>query len=99
MLAEVQCQGCDRIFIAASARPEGRFYLSEWKPTELPTAGDIGSFHFGDPPRHDHCHGETMNIFTLRILEFWERDPAAKLGEDPWFRRPELEFVYGPDVT
>jgi hypothetical protein len=98
--AEVQCQGCDRTFLAASARPEGQLLLSEWKPTELPTASDIGSFHYGDPPRHDGCVGETMNIYTLRILEFWERDPTVlQLGADPWRRRPDLEFVYGPGVT
>jgi hypothetical protein len=100
VLAQVQCQGCDRVFRAASARPEGRHYISEWRETELPTSTDIGSFHFGDPPRHDDCIGETMNIYTLRILEFWERDPTVlELDANPWRRRRELEFVYGPGVT
>jgi hypothetical protein len=41
-----------------------------------------------------------MNIYTLRILEFWERDASVlELYADPWRRRPELEFVYGPGVT
>jgi hypothetical protein len=96
--AEVKCQGCDRIFRAASARPEGEHLVSEWTPTKLPTASDIGSFHYGDPPRHDDCIGESMNIYTLRILEFWERADDAKLYENPWRRRPDLEFDYGPGV-
>jgi hypothetical protein len=97
--AEIECQGCDRIFKVAAAHPIGRLYGSEWKLTELPTADSTERFHFGDPPRHPRCPGETMNCWTLRIIEFWERDDNAALYEDPWRRRPELEFVYGKGVT
>jgi hypothetical protein len=54
-----------------------------------PTATDHGTFHFGDPPRHD-CVGDTMNSDLVQILEFWSRDNP----EHRWGRLPEREFAY-----
>ena len=102
-LAEVECQGCDRVFRVSIGNPAGRIF-DEWKPTELPTAESTNRFHYGDPPRHGYCHGDTMNCLTLRILEFWELDSqllerAFRDGStNPWRRRPELEFVYQSGV-
>ncbi|TAK19129.1 MAG: hypothetical protein EPO35_00545 [Acidobacteria bacterium] len=97
-LVEIECHGCDRAFRVSVGQPAGRLF-DEWRPTELPTTESTNRFHYGDPPRHSNCVGETMNCWTLRILEFWERDDNAGLSADPWRRRPDLEFVYGPGVT
>ena len=53
----------------------------------------IGSFHYGDPPRHgddtDECiSGSTMNSIPIRIIEFWKR------GEyNVWERDHSYEFT------
>lgn len=59
----------------------------------LPTVGNVGSFHYGDAPSHCHgadgCAGNTMNIESIRVLEFWQRE-----GQD-WVRHPEYELYIG----
>jgi hypothetical protein len=50
----------------------------------------IGSFHYGDPPRHgteELCvAGDTMNSVPLRIIEFWKKENFE------WVRDPNYEF-------
>lgn len=31
-------------------------------------------FHYGDPPRHGGCSGETMNCEDIYILEAWDEE-------------------------
>lgn len=51
--------------------------------------------HYGDPPYHPSCQaGNTMNVWDLRILEFWRR--TEKTIE--YVRIPELEVPL-PDLT
>lgn len=55
-----------------------------------------GTIHYGDPPNHEHenggtCAGSTMNVWDLRVMEFWRR------GLVEWERVPELEIEL-PDV-
>mgnify|MGYP000063990483 CR=1 FL=1 len=86
---EIACQNCGERFRVASA-----ISMMTLDP-KMPTADAIESFHYGDPPRHG-CIGDTMNVDTLRVIEFWSR---GYLEEEPytgWTRRPELEFTY-PD--
>ena len=57
--------------------------------------GYLGSFHYGDPPRHGMTDngclaGDTMNSVPIRIIEFWEKD-KKKTWE--WKRNPKYEFV------
>jgi hypothetical protein len=71
---------------------DGHPTLSPWE--------QIGSFHFGDPPRHgnfdkeveERCAaGDTMNSVPKRIIEFW-RLVSEPLSEYGWKRMPEYEF-------
>lgn len=84
----VTCQNCGQEFKAAMVWP--RFVL-QFGEVKFPTLTSIGSFHYGDPPRHDldgdRCVGETENSEPRRILEFWQRD--KHLG---WERVPEYEI-------
>lgn len=51
--------------------------------------------HYGDPPYHDGCRaGNTMNVWDLRVLEFWRR----REGSLEYIRIPELEVPL-PDMT
>lgn len=89
-LVEVGCQACREHFRVAvtfdrpSLEQVGDRYM-------LPTAGHIGSFHYGDSPAHGDpgCVGATMNVESVRVLEFWDRTD----GE--WVRRTEHEVYVG----
>lgn len=87
-LVEVACQAClERFRVAVtfdqtSVRERGDRYA-------IPTAGDVGSFHYRDPPSHNECVGNTMNVEAVRVLEFWER------VDFKWIRRPECEVYIG----
>jgi hypothetical protein len=84
---EIACQDCGQRFnVAISTSP-----LQPEGTRHLPTADSIRGFHYGDPPRHG-CIGDTMNVDTLRVIEFWQREAVAH----DWTRRPEFEFRY-PD--
>lgn len=89
-LVEVGCQACKEHFrVAVTFDRSSRQQLGDGYV--LPTAGDIGSFHYGDPPAHGDpgCVGATMNVESVRVLEFWDRHD----GE--WVRRPEHEVYVG----
>lgn len=92
----IRCQRCGWEFKVASEMVVMdrllRSYIPEdWQPT-LPNPGEggIGSFHWGDPPRHEHCPaGETMNCVDCEVLEFWDRRNESR----DWKRRAECEGV------
>lgn len=102
---ELGCQGCSKTFMVSVERRKFRMWPKVEK-NELPEPpNEIGSFHYGDPPRHDipnptvedvyrggwslHCSGVTMNSFPIRIVEFWEKNKNFH-----WERTPDLEFVF-----
>lgn len=68
-------------------------------PSSLRTLADgvrDGSIYYGDPPRHDvqgeFCHaGCTMNVWDLKIEEFWARK------ESDWVRVADLEIILPDD--
>jgi DNA-directed RNA polymerase subunit RPC12/RpoP len=87
-LLEIACQSC------------GERFLVEEHSSTLDAFGKAGSLrnrivkgtiHYGDPPRHGNCAGETMNCEDLRILQFWQ------LNEFEWERVSELEIAL-PDA-
>jgi len=92
-LLEIDCQGCDRRFLVASAHTG---YSSAKLETAFPSQTDSGDFGFGDAPHHttEHgqCVGTTMTTDVCRIVEFWTRD-GGDHGVD-WRRRTEYEFSY-----
>lgn len=75
-----------------AALRKGALYTA---PKSLHTLADSvrdGTIHYGDPPHHDDqgefCHaGCTMNVWDLRIEEFWTRK------DWDWERVPALEIV------
>lgn len=87
-LIEVSCQNCCRRFPVGVSQPEFRLFPTV-RQVEPPTQESIGWFHYGDPPRHE-CPGDTMNVDSLRILEFWRR--GEETGWE-WVRDPAFEFV------
>jgi hypothetical protein len=88
----VTCQNCRREFKVASEWPK-EFIRGE---VELPSPTSIGSFHYGDPPRHDweKCLvGDTENSEPRRVLEFWHCDVCSKDAKEwNWHRHPECEL-------
>lgn len=88
----IACQACKQEFSVASAVDMMNAALY---PVVLPRMADttdadawdvIGSFHYGDPPRHD-CVGDTMASVPLQILQFWKREIP-----DDWTRDAAMEF-------
>jgi hypothetical protein len=64
------------------------------QPTILADSVRSGAIHYGDPPwhlddRNEFCHvGGTMNVWDLKVLEFWSRANDRR----EWQRVPELEI-------
>lgn len=78
---EIACQACGEKFKVAVHYGNNNIY----KEFELPSAKGIKSFHYGDPPVHG-CVGDTMNVDTVKILEFWQK--AENLN---WKRNKKIE--------
>jgi hypothetical protein len=113
---EIACQACGETFMVASEWGGTYEHLVE-KPA-LPdfTKGSgwdaVGSFHYGDPPRHskeDGCmSGDTMNSIPVEVIEFWSKDWISgkddpnkefdKLNPFGWTRHPEYEGKF-PEET
>ncbi len=89
----VECQACEKTFkVAKSLDVFKEYEIGEAGYEILPTAEDVNAFHYGDAPSHD-CVGDTMNVITRRILEFWRWDYRPGVQDD-WRRCPEYEFEY-----
>jgi hypothetical protein len=76
VLLEIGCQGCDRRFMVELSG------LTHWNPLVIGAA-----IHYGDPPRHGGCMGETMNCDDLRLVEVWKKETYSR----DWVRHVELE--------
>ena len=91
-LVEVGCQACMERFRVAVTFDRESLRQVGWRYA-LPTAGNIGSFRYGDPPIHSHgidgCVGNTMSSESIRVLEFWQR------VQQNWMRHPEYEIYIG----
>jgi hypothetical protein len=99
-LIRIACQDCGREFLVAKEiDPKWRrIWLPSWE-CKRPNPGkhddpwiEIGSLHYGDPPRHG-CVGDTMNSIPLEILEFWERP------DYDWERVADCEGKLSPHDT
>jgi hypothetical protein len=97
-LVQIACQACQREFSAASCvdmLDMVQIKLEMPRQQERPEqdAWDlIGSFHYGDPPRHA-CVGDSMNSVPLRVLQFWKREILHD-----WKRDESLELSF-PEYT
>lgn len=82
VLLEIECQQCGERFMVQMS---GRNYppaIAEKYGGNL----DLGTIHYGDPPRHDDPAGNTMNVWDLRLVEVWMKDENFD-----WTRHPEME--------
>ena len=88
----IGCQGCNQKFRVASEIGSYQGELIYPNKISVDEWGAVGSFHYGDPPRHNgddgECIGVTMNSEPIQILEFWEQDPDLH----EMVRRGEFEF-------
>jgi len=78
-LIHIACQNCHRGFVVGIGYERNFYAMNHWdRPLAVPDpmASEIGSFHYGDPPRHD-CVGDTMNVINLYVVEFWRRHDDA----------------------
>jgi hypothetical protein len=85
ILLEIECQACHERFMVQMCSGRWRFRDGTLAWVTFKPDGCLRAPHYGDPPRHDRCAGDTMNCDDLRVVEFWERWP------DEWQRVPELE--------
>jgi hypothetical protein len=101
-LIEITCQSCGAPFLVVSECDKiSRFGAGD--RFALPSAGDIGSFHYGDPPIHG-CVGDTMNVTSVRVREFWRKHHARCVKDGrvvdfsyfDWERAPECEVDVEP---
>ena len=89
VLVTIGCQGCRTTFLVGTGVPSYSLWGGEPKMWTLPELAE--NFHYGDPPRHGGCVGETMQCEDYRIVEAWE----MRRGEYEWVRVPESEKELG----
>ena len=82
-IAEIACQACDTRFHVLFERGSGEPEIAE----------RIGrsQLAYRDPPNVGCCaSGPTMTSETLRVIEYWRREPYP----DGWTRDPSLETAF-----
>lgn len=93
VLLEIQCQCCRQPF---RVELHADFDLMHRTQSETPLADAIKnkSIHYGDPPHHDDpqdpswgCTGNSMNVYDMRVLEYWRQTRP----EHEWKRDADLE--------
>jgi hypothetical protein len=84
VLLKIACQECHQEFLVAISWDAYRLipFLVGLRNESFSTLirrwvkGDKKGcvpLHYGDPPRHGNCAGNTMNCYDLEIVEFWRR--------------------------
>lgn len=92
--AVIACQACRQMFRVGVGYTHENLHAVLLGDEEhmLNTLESIaGGFHYGDPPRHGGCSGETMNCDDLRIIEAWEKSRGR------WARVRKLEGLIDAD--
>jgi hypothetical protein len=104
LLVEIECQSCSRRFLVAEGSSSMDRMRWAWEKARLAKddreseyldaltwlARVAKSFHYGDPPRHEGCVGDTMNCLDRRIVQAWMRDRDLQFGKS-WLRQPKFE--------
>jgi len=87
ILVEIECQSCTRLFLVGVGCPRYSFRWGQDDPILWSVERMVDGYHYGDPPRHGNCVGDTMNCIDRRVVEAWEqRDQSWE-----WRRVPEFE--------
>ena len=88
ILLKIQCQDCHKPFLVEMhSSKSNRLQSLEYKVLHMKEFW-MNLIHYGDPPRHDDCAGDTMNAESLQIIEFWKREHLD------WVRKPEYEISF-----
>ena len=100
-LISIECQNCGEPFLVGIGFNKMEIFSREGHYAR-PTAKDIMSYHYGDPPRHN-CIGDTMNVISRKVVEFWVKheegvDLETNVVKDfsayfDWKRKPEHEVT------
>jgi len=101
ILLKIACQGCGMKFLVEMhfnklwAIIQGRkseSFSERIKKWNKQNRKEWPPIHYGDPPRHD-CIGDTMNVYDLRIIEFWHRPRHEKdKNWERWKRDSQYEI-------
>ena len=88
ILLKIQCQECKEPFLVEMHSSKSCNSQSlEYKVVHCKEY-IINPIHYGDPPRHNECIGDTMNAESLQIVEFWKRDRID------WIRKSKFEISF-----
>ena len=86
LLLKIRCQECHKEFLVEmNFSKSNRLQSLEYRVIHY-KAYFMNPIHYGDPPRHNECVGETMNAESIQIMEFWKRE------ELDWVRKPDYEI-------
>ena len=88
---EIACQHCGQRFLVEEHRDELQEAYRKAcgaKDFHLTEAVQKHTLSYRDPPYHG-CTGDSMLSVTLRVIEFWRREPQFQ-----WARAPELEIPF-----
>lgn len=94
LLLLIECQACEARFNVAIALDGMAIHCSnlmgEDGTLNRKAAAEVGvyAFHYGDPPRHGGCVGETMQSTMKKVLQAWTKESMVT-----WARVPELELL------
>lgn len=100
LLVEIECQSCAATFLVGEGWNQFGFYYGQDGPTEHTLKALAEGYHYGDPPRHGGCSGETMSCVDRQLLQAWEQVSASRVGPDGvriltemphWERNGEIE--------
>lgn len=90
LLVKIRCQRCRQVFLVGEGWPTSGIRGDQLVTFDL--AGIAERYHYGDPPAHGGCVGNTMNSEPLRIVQAWTTQvPDDTYHVPDWRRIPELE--------
>ena len=88
ILLKIQCQECHESFLVEMHSSKSNDLQSlEYKVIHFERY-IMNPIHYGDPPRHNDCVGNTMNAESLQIVEFWKRNRFD------WIRKSKYEISF-----
>ena len=88
----IGCQFCARTFRVAMGYDPTIHALGLRPKLEFPDPSrGYAGFHYGDPPRHADCSGDTANCEELEVLEFWVKSWRGRSSLLAWKRLRRCE--------
>ena len=88
ILLKIQCQECKKPFLVEIHSSKSRNSQSLEYQVAHRKKYIMNPIHYGDPPRHNECIGDSMNAESLQIVEFWKRERID------WIRISKFEISF-----